>query len=105
MMAGKIGAAIEDVYIDLGRWLREKREELDLTQLDASVMLGLSRPSLANIEAGRQRLYHHQVIEMQARMTPEGVAEYREAYERSQEDEILAAAERIKERRKREGRT
>jgi hypothetical protein len=60
-------------------------------------MLRLSRPSIANIEAGKQRLMHHVVLEMKERLTPEGAAEYfSQTRTVEEEDEILARAEAIK---------
>ena len=60
-------------------------------------MLRLSRPSIANIEAGKQRLYHHVALEMQERITDQGAAEYFSQVRTEEEEErILAAAEQIR---------
>jgi len=39
------------------RTIRELRARMRLTQAEAARRLGMSRPSLANIEMGRQRIY------------------------------------------------
>lgn len=44
----------ENVYI--GKLIRGRRKALNLTQLDLSRKIGISRGSLANIELGRQSL-------------------------------------------------
>lgn len=43
------------VYTALAEILRMERGQAGLTQADFAKRLGISRPSLANIEAGRQR--------------------------------------------------
>lgn len=46
----------ERFYVELGRSIRERREQLELTQADLAKLLNLSRTSVTNIERGRQRL-------------------------------------------------
>ena len=48
---------IEPVYIEIGERIKSCRKALDLTQSDIANAVGLSRPSIANIETGRQRIY------------------------------------------------
>jgi transcriptional regulator with XRE-family HTH domain len=59
-MAG-VGAA-ERIYKAFGALVRERRELLDMTQLQLSAGIGLTRGSVANIEAGRQSVLLHQFL-------------------------------------------
>jgi transcriptional regulator with XRE-family HTH domain len=70
-MAG-VGAA-ELIYKAFGAQVRERRETLHMTQLQLSARIGLTRGSVANIEAGRQSVLLHQVLAIAAalQMTPE----------------------------------
>jgi transcriptional regulator with XRE-family HTH domain len=69
-MAG-VGAA-ERIYKAFGAQVRERREALGMTQLQLSASIGLTRGSVANIEAGRQSVLLHQflVIAAALQMTP-----------------------------------
>ncbi len=51
-----------EFYVRLGTKIREARESARLTQADLSARAGLSRSSIANIEAGRQAVYLHQAV-------------------------------------------
>jgi transcriptional regulator with XRE-family HTH domain len=44
------------LFETIGQRLRERRLAIDVKQADLAKRLGLSRSSLANIEAGRQRI-------------------------------------------------
>jgi transcriptional regulator with XRE-family HTH domain len=70
-MAG-VGAA-ERVYKAFGAQVRKRREVLGLTQLQLSTQIGLTRGSVANIEAGRQSVLLHQFLAIAAALqqTPE----------------------------------
>ncbi len=57
---------MSEFYKNLGRNLVEARKAKGLTQKDAAPYLGLSRPSLANIEVGRQNVYAHQLAAIAA---------------------------------------
>src|SRR5665213_3595571 len=46
----------DQFYTELGARLRAKRESVGLTQADLAAIAGISRTSLTNIEAGRQRI-------------------------------------------------
>ncbi len=61
-MAG-VGAA-EQVYKAFGAQVRARREVLGLTQLQLSKHIGLTRGSVANIEAGRQSVLLHQFLDI-----------------------------------------
>jgi transcriptional regulator with XRE-family HTH domain len=51
-----------DFYESLGASMRRQRERLGVTQLELAEALSLSRASIANLEAGRQRLAAHQLF-------------------------------------------
>lgn len=53
---------IEKCYRDFGRKLRERRQWLGLTQEEVAWIAGLTRASIVNIEAGRQRAHYHTVL-------------------------------------------
>lgn len=55
------GTAFDQLYIEIGRRLRAERESAGLTQSQLAAHLGLSRTSVSNIEAGRQRFPLHYV--------------------------------------------
>jgi transcriptional regulator with XRE-family HTH domain len=53
---------LEDaIYHALGARIATRRNELKLSQADLAERVGMSRGSVANVEAGRQRLPLHQV--------------------------------------------
>lgn len=52
------------VYTALAEVIRNLRLSAGMTQADAAKALGMSRPSLANIESGRQRVYLEDVWNM-----------------------------------------
>jgi DNA-binding XRE family transcriptional regulator len=47
---------LENLYCSFGSKVRKSRKSLHMTQGEAAHIIGISRPSLANIEAGRQRV-------------------------------------------------
>ena len=50
---------METVYINIGTRMRHLREMRGWTQADLAQKLGLTRTSVVNIEAGRQRVMLH----------------------------------------------
>ena len=52
---------IEGCYRMFGMKVQQTREMLGLTQLELSKRVGLTRTSVVNIEAGRQRILMHHV--------------------------------------------
>lgn len=52
------------VYTALAEVIRNLRFSAGMTQEDTAKALGMSRPSLANIETGRQRVYLDDVFNM-----------------------------------------
>lgn len=59
-------AAAERIYGAFGTQVRDRREALGLTQLQLSARIGLTRGSVANIEAGRQSVLLHQFLAIAA---------------------------------------
>lgn len=56
---GVTPAETDRFYVDFGRRVRAAREQSSLTQQALADALGLTRSSVANIEAGRQRALLH----------------------------------------------
>lgn len=52
------------LYRSLGRAVAKRRDELKLTQAEVAARIGLTRASLANIEAGRQKVMLHHVYKL-----------------------------------------
>jgi DNA-binding XRE family transcriptional regulator len=53
----------DDIRFRFGANVKRRREDLRLTQEYVATILGLSRPAVANIEAGKQNtLLHHAVL-------------------------------------------
>lgn len=59
-------AAAERIYKQFGAQVRDRREALGLTQFQLSARIGLTRGSVANIEAGRQSVMFHQFLAIAA---------------------------------------
>jgi transcriptional regulator with XRE-family HTH domain len=49
------------IYGEIGTRIRARRQQLGKTQGDLAKLVNLSRPSLANIEGGRQAILVHQL--------------------------------------------
>ncbi|MBV1918338.1 MAG: helix-turn-helix domain-containing protein [Sphingomonadaceae bacterium] len=49
------------IYRELGRAVATRRKMVGLTQAEVAKVVGISRASIANIEAGRQKVLLHQV--------------------------------------------
>lgn len=64
---------IELVYRNIGTQLRNLRESRGWTQAEVATVLGMTRTSVVNIEAGRQRVMLHSIPEIAALfdMTPD----------------------------------
>jgi transcriptional regulator with XRE-family HTH domain len=56
-----VSAADDALYVEFGQRLRSFRERAGLTQHQLATFLGLSRTSISNVEAGRQRIPLHHV--------------------------------------------
>src|SRR4051812_2515307 len=51
-----------DLYAHIGRNVREARKSAGLTQADLADAVGMTRSSIANLEAGRQRIPVHLLV-------------------------------------------
>lgn len=60
------GGGAERIYKAFGAQVRERRDTLRMTQLQLSARIGLTRGSVANIEAGRQAVLLHQFLDIAA---------------------------------------
>ena len=52
----------DHLYKELGQRVKERRKSIDLTQEQLSTQIGISRASIANIEAGRQLVFVHHLF-------------------------------------------
>ncbi|WP_216856885.1 helix-turn-helix domain-containing protein [Acidisoma sp. S159] len=59
----------DQIYAAFGRKVRTRRESMRITQSDLSARIGLSRASIANIEAGRQAVLLHQFLALADALT------------------------------------
>jgi transcriptional regulator with XRE-family HTH domain len=59
-----INGVIEPEYLLLGIQLALARRSAGLTQREISERAGIGRPTLANIEKGRQRVLYHQFLDI-----------------------------------------
>ena len=55
------GSKVEPIYLRLAAKIVDGRKWFGITQEELAKRCGISRPSLANIEAGRQRVSLHDV--------------------------------------------
>lgn len=55
---------MEEVYREIGRRIRAEREALGFSQVDLAKEIGLTRTSITNIEAGRQRMLIHTLYDI-----------------------------------------
>lgn len=60
------GTGVEPMYVHIGRKIRRARERCGLTQgeLAASIKPPLTRAALAGMEAGRQRIMLHVLLDI-----------------------------------------
>jgi len=58
--------SLEPLYRSVGSVIRAKRRHRDWTQEELALKLMISRGTLANIEAGRQRIFIHQLYAIAA---------------------------------------
>ena len=65
----------EVFYRELGRRLAARRKGIDATQAEVADHLGASRASVANIEAGRQKLQVHQLYDLARALRIEDLAQ------------------------------
>lgn len=60
---------IEPVYRALGARVQMVREAVGMSQADLAKRIGYSRPSIVNIEVGRQRISLHQIEQIAAALS------------------------------------
>lgn len=56
---------VEVIYRKLGRHIADRRTELNMSQDALAKKVRISRPALANMEAGRQRIPLHRMINIE----------------------------------------
>jgi transcriptional regulator with XRE-family HTH domain len=56
--------AVDDLYAVVGSKIREARKRRRWNQSDLATDVGLTRSSIANVEAGRQRLLVHALLKV-----------------------------------------
>jgi transcriptional regulator with XRE-family HTH domain len=67
--------AFSEIYILFGRRVAQARDSAGLTQSGLADKIGLSRASIANIEAGRQRIVLHQALEIADALSISSISE------------------------------
>jgi transcriptional regulator with XRE-family HTH domain len=55
---------VPKVYEAIGGAIRRRRELIGMTQATLAQKVGLSRPSITNIERGGQALFVHQILDL-----------------------------------------
>lgn len=53
---------VEPCYVRLGKAIKQARLHIEMHQEDLANKIGVSRAALANMEAGRQRIYLHHLF-------------------------------------------
>ncbi|MEC3978136.1 helix-turn-helix domain-containing protein [Amycolatopsis sp. H20-H5] len=56
--------AVDQLYVTIGGNIKEARRDAKVTQADLGKRLRLTRSSIANIEAGRQRVMIHSIMQI-----------------------------------------
>jgi transcriptional regulator with XRE-family HTH domain len=99
-----------DIYVKIGRKLKDLRETEGLKQSEVADKVGLTRSSIANIEQGRQKIqidtlydlaYLYKVSPIELLPTFSELSEYeeqQEAIEEKDKNKILSIVNRIRER-------
>jgi transcriptional regulator with XRE-family HTH domain len=83
-------------YQQFGEAMALRRQELDMTQADLAVRVGLSRASIANIERGRQSVLLHQACDLAAALRLARVTDLLPAVRpASLEDQALALSDEV----------
>ncbi|MGE3745710.1 MAG: helix-turn-helix transcriptional regulator [Sphingomonadaceae bacterium] len=64
-----------DLYVAFGRKLASARKRASLTQSEVAQSVGLSRASIANIEAGKQRVFLDQIFDLASALSAKNLTE------------------------------
>lgn len=67
-MKKKAISKIEPIYKKLGKLIVDARHRKGITQEVLALRMGISRPSLANIEVGRQRIALHVLLRFEKKL-------------------------------------
>jgi len=60
---------LREFYEELGRRVRKARIDSGISQASLAAALGLTRSSVANLEAGRQRIQAHSLVSVAAALS------------------------------------
>jgi len=63
-MVEAMGNSQRELYLQLGKRIREARKDAGLTQAELASLISLSRTSVTNIELGRQHILLHTLYDM-----------------------------------------
>lgn len=88
--------ATDPRYVAFGEAVALRRRKLKLKQADLAARVGMSRASIANIEAGRQNVLLHHAFDIAAALQLSRIDELLPAEPRiSLEDQALAVSEDV----------
>jgi len=59
----------KNIYKILGELVAERRQNLGMTQQELADALKMSRPAIINMEAGRQRILVHRLMELETALS------------------------------------
>lgn len=65
----------ERFYAEFGQRFADRRRSAEMTQAEVAALAGTSRASVANIEAGRQKVYLHQLYRLAAALRLEDLSD------------------------------
>src|SRR5262245_12224930 len=61
-MGDELDDAVDRFYVDAGRRIRDARSAANVTQAQLGAAASMTRSSIANLEAGRQRIAIHTLV-------------------------------------------
>lgn len=67
---------VEPVYRKVGRAVARARRQADMTQRELGKRIGMSREGIASIEAGRQRVFIHTLLDIVEQLPHIGAIKY-----------------------------
>lgn len=62
---GTSSRSVEPIYVKLSKMIVTRRITLGMTQVQLAAKLGISRPYLARMETGKQRIYLHHLLKLE----------------------------------------